>query len=263
MRHFLFSEGSSNQPDETFQDQYDALKNIGFSVSTVSDSVLRGREHLCGIPVGSTVVYRGWMLSPEEYAFLEQAIRRAEATPITTTLQYLNAHYLPNWYPLIADLTAQTEIISLESDLVAELRKLDWNGYFIKDYVKSLKTGVGSIIDAPEEVLQVVEELRESRRKIEGGICVRKVERYWPGSERRNFVIDGIAYAPNGGATKAIVDECADIIKLPFFSVDIAERHDGELRVIEIGDGQVSDIVGWTAEDFAKLWKKCLNPLSS
>ena len=42
---------------------------------------------------------------------------------------------------------------------------------------------------------------------------------------------------------------------VPFFSVDVATRADGILRVVEIGDGQVSDLVGWESARFAELWK--------
>jgi len=44
-------------------------------------------------------------------------------------------------------------------------------------------------------------------------------------------------------------------IDSPFFSVDIAQTDDGVARVVEIGDGQVSDLVGWPAESFANIWQ--------
>lgn len=34
----------------------------------------------------------------------------------------------------------------------------------------------------------------------------------------------------------------------------IPNREDGAERLVELGDGQVSDLVGWTAKAFAKLW---------
>ncbi|MGD1920436.1 MAG: ATP-grasp domain-containing protein [Pleurocapsa sp.] len=39
-----------------------------------------------------------------------------------------------------------------------------------------------------------------------------------------------------------------------FFSVDVIERQDGVKRIVEIGDGQVSDLVGWTMERFIQIW---------
>jgi hypothetical protein len=35
--------------------------------------------------------------------------------------------------------------------------------------------------------------------------------------------------------------------------VDVVQRADGQLRIVEIGDGQVSDLVGWTPERFASI----------
>jgi ATP-grasp domain, R2K clade family 3 len=55
-------------------------------------------------------------------------------------------------------------------------------------------------------------------------------------------------------ALPQIVFECAKRIESQFFSVDVVERSDGTKRIVEIGDGQVSDIVGWTAERFAQIW---------
>jgi len=45
----------------------------------------------------------------------------------------------------------------------------------------------------------------------------------------------------------------AQRVASPFFSVDVAERRDGILRVIEIGDGQVSDRKHWPAERFMRM----------
>ena len=47
---------------------------------------------------------------------------------------------------------------------------------------------------------------------------------------------------------------CAEAIPGPFFSVDVAFRTDGVERIVEIGDGQVSDLVGWSVERFANIW---------
>jgi hypothetical protein len=50
-----------------------------------------------------------------------------------------------------------------------------------------------------------------------------------------------------------LLDYCAEAIASPFFSVDVARRSDGVERIIEIGDGQVSDLVGWSVERFVDI----------
>jgi hypothetical protein len=45
----------------------------------------------------------------------------------------------------------------------------------------------------------------------------------------------------------------AEAIASPFFSVDVARRADGVDRIVEIGDGQVSDLVGRSVERFVGM----------
>jgi uncharacterized protein YcgI (DUF1989 family) len=95
--------------------------------------------------------------------------------------------------------------------------------------------------------------MEKFRGIIEDGICVCRFEDFAPNSERRFFVIHGIPHAQSG-STPELVSECARRIKSPFFTLAIALRADGVLRVVEIGDGQVSDLMGWEAARFAELW---------
>ena len=101
----------------------------------------------------------------------------------------------------------------------------------------------------------MIAEMREYRGEIEGGICVRRVEEFLRESEQRFFVLLGVAHAASKG--KAITDivlRCAETVPSKFFSVDVARRKNGELRVVEVGDGQVSDLVGWSPTAFAAMW---------
>jgi len=86
--------------------------------------------------------------------------------------------------------------------------------------------------------------MEKYRGKIEGGLCVRRVEQIQADSEVRYFVVDRICYSPDGGPVPELVEAAGTRIDSRFFSVDVARRSDGELRIIEIGDGQVSDLGG-------------------
>jgi hypothetical protein len=255
--HFLFPADGADprQPDEMFADQWAAHAGAGFSASLCPDAVLTGAKSLRNVPVGSRVVYRGWMLREREYDTLVRAIEGCEATAFTGPSEYLLAHHLPNWYPLIPELTPETRVYLTDADLVAELRALGWGAYFIKDYVKSLKTGCGPIARDPAEVAEIIAAMKEYRGEIEGGVCVRRVEEFVPDSEKRYFVLRGVGHAASEGEQiPDVVRQCAERIRSPFFSVDVVERADGELRVVEVGDGQVSDLVGWSAPAFAAMW---------
>jgi hypothetical protein len=92
------------------------------------------------------------------------------------------------------------------------------------------------------------------RREIEGGLCVRRVEPFITESERRYFVLEGKAFSADGQTAPDLVQQVAARIPSPFFSVDVIRRKDGMLRVVEVGDGQVSDLVGWSPAAFVAMW---------
>ena len=120
--------------------------------------------------------------------------------------------------------------------------------------MKSLKTSRGSIVRDPSEIGAVVEEMERFRGEIEGGLCVRRVEPFITDSERRYFVLGGKAFSPDDQPVPDLVQRVASRIPSPFFSVDVIRREDGALRVVEVGDGQVSDLVGWSVSAFVALW---------
>jgi hypothetical protein len=255
--HFLFPAHplEPRRPDELFGEQFEAFAAQGFSVSVVTDESIQESSRLRGIPDRSLVVYRGWMLNPAEYGSLVATIESSNAAAFVSTQEYLAGHYLPNWYPLISEFTPLTRIYPADADMPRELRELNWNSFFVKDYVKSLKTSVGSFVRDPSEIARVLEDMKRYRGEIEGGICIRQVEAFAPDTETRYFVIKGQPFAADRSATiPEVVRACAQRIPSKFFSVDVVERLDGVLRVVEIGDGQVSDLVGWSAASLVAAW---------
>jgi hypothetical protein len=247
----------ARQPDEQFAAEVEAVRSVGFDVSLFSVEDLQGGEFrpLPALPSGTDILYRGWMMSPSEYESFVSNLVRAEARPVTSCEDYLASHHLPNWYPLISDLTPETRIFPPDCDLEAELRGLGWREFFIKDYVKSLKTSVGSRISKPEQASALVADMQRFRGTIEGGFCVRRVESFAPETERRYFVVDAVPHGASGNVP-SIVHECAKRLRSRFYSVDVVQRTDGQLRVVEVGDGQVSDLVGWTPQGFVVMLAK-------
>jgi ATP-grasp domain, R2K clade family 3 len=248
---------SIRQADEAYSAEYDCLQNLGFETSVVSlENLGSGVAKISLIPNSeSRAIYRGWMLSTNDYLQLVDTARSAGIEMWISLDEYLATHHLPNWYPLISDLTPETHFFDVDENLESELYRLGWSKFFIKDHVKSLKTSIGSIISHPLEISIVVAEMQKFRGMIEGGICIRKIEDFIVETEQRYFVVNGRAFAAKSDAkVPDIVEECARRIKSKFFAVDTIERRDGCLRIVEIGDGQVSGLVGWTVDRFASLW---------
>jgi len=260
--HFLYPSDPlrTKKCDDFYAAEHAAVQAVGFetSIFPFEDFQSGAFRPIPLVPANATIIYRGWMLSSAEYEALASAITQAGARPLTDIKTYLSTHYLPNWHSLIAEFTPETRIFPSDTELGTALRSLGWKEYFIKDYVKSLKTSIGSRISNPEQAATVAAEMQQSRGRIEGGFCVRQVEEFLPKTEKRFFVVDSIPCSIDDDVP-GIVLECARRIQSRFFSVDVIQRADGKLRIVEIGDGQVSDITGWTPECFAKSLAKCFS----
>lgn len=264
--HFLFpaSPLDSHMIDEAFQDQAIALKMAGFSTSVLTDD-MKLIGDLGTAPEDTVVVYRGWMMDAEGYQNYTDTLLQRPLKPLTSPEEYIATHHLPNWYPLVSKLTPET--VSFGNSLETPERVYNFAlGAFsaaeglklqVKDYVKSLKTAGGSTVTSADEIKDVLANMEKFRGTIEGGIVLRRYEEFVPGSERRYFVVNGGWHSAGGGPPQGslLLAEAAKAIPSPFFSVDIAQRTDGRWRIVEIGDGQVSDLVGWTNERFADIWK--------
>ncbi len=246
-------------PDEIFREESEAMAAAGHDIHLIDTEALTSGSSRVRPPFdsGAPVVYRGWMLTRGEYASLAASVERAGGSCFTSPDQYAATHHLPNWYDVVKDYTPETVFLDTDADLVSELRRLGWGRFFVKDQVKSLKTSVGSIIEDPEQIKTVVSEMEKYRGFIEGGLCIRRVENFIADSERRYFVLNQTPYAAEPGAIiPAPVAYCAEAIPSPFFSVDVARRADSVDRIVKIGDGQVSDLVGWAVERFVDIWSE-------
>jgi ATP-grasp domain, R2K clade family 3 len=256
---FLFPSDyfNSRQVDLAYAEEWDCLRTVGLETSVISleDLDLDSAKIYPQPAPQERSIYRGWMLTPDRYSRLVDTVQASGARMWIDREEYLRTHYLPNWYPLISDLTPETYVVDREANLEAVLNNLGWDRFFIKDYVKS----IGSIISQPSEIHTVVSEMEKFRGSIEGGICVRKVEDFIPETERRYFAIDRCVFAASIDIQiPEIAIECASRIDSKFLAIDVIDRSDGRQRIVEIGNGQVSGLVGWTSERFANLWIRTL-----
>jgi hypothetical protein len=261
--HFLFPSDplDPKRIDEAFSDQAAAFikYGIGHSLVNTMEAKFHGR-----IPEDSTVVYRGWMLTPEEYEGLNILVTAKGSKLLTSPEEYVLCHYLPNWYPLLKEFTAETLIFpgtpnveELVQAVKMCLGRSGWEKCFVKDYVKSLKIGDLATLVNPDDVSRTVEAMNKYRGTVEGGLCIRRWEKL--ADEQRFFVVNGkLSWEPSCTPPDDYIPVAVGVmgcIRVPFYSIDIARREDGAPRLVEIGDGQVSDLVGWTPEAFVKFWE--------
>ena len=244
----------AGNPDETYADEHTAVVVAGMAVSLFSFedfSMGRFRPRPAFTP-GEQVCYRGWMLSIKDYQRLWESIQTAEAAPLTSPQEYELCHYMPKWYPLLVHHTPNTLFFSETDDIATALHSQGWTGCFLKDYVKSLSTDGGSLVTSLETIPDVIRKMKKYRGLIEGGLCARQIEDFVPSTERRHFVLRGQAHSLSA-SVPGLVSLAAQIIKSPFFTVDTIEKQDGTVRIVELGDGQVSDLKRWPADQFVNI----------
>lgn len=242
---------NTTQADEPYQEEFVAVRAAGFPCSLFDFDLLPLAEFNPHPKIlsGEPILYRGWMLNPQGYQTLVMHIEKRGGIPITPYGDYLRCHHLPGWYSQCALYTAETYFFKADDELENNITALDWDQYFVKDFVKSNTADKGSIAQSPTEALSIVEQLEAYRGETEGGVAIRRVESYRPDTEQRYFVVRGVAYGPSGEVPK-LVQTIARTINAPFYSVDVIENLAGELRLVELGDGQVSDKKNWSVSQF-------------
>lgn len=257
--NFLFPSSclDNKQVEENFALEYEALlANSHHCYLLDSDEWETGhckiRPKLTNTP---TLIYRGWMMKPNEYQVLLNSVQLQGGTLLTNVQQYQLCHHLPSWYQSCQQYTPKTVFADMDTDFEKLIKELDWQGYFVKDSVKSLTTERGSIAKTADDVRQIIADIEKFRGGIEGKICLREVEYFQSDSEERYFVYQGKPYARNAQMIMPdMLFDIADRIDSPFFSVDIIDNEDNEPRLVELGDGQVSDIKKWSVTDFVKIF---------
>ena len=193
---FMFSADpmASNRVEKYFEPQAANLTAFGKpAIFSIEDGEVR-----C-VRSGERIVYRGWMLNSSEYDRMNVLVEQNSGQLLTSLRQYLNTHHIPSWYPILREFTPETFFIDNKwlndgCDIVAELKNLGWSRFFLKDFVKSLKTAGGSIVKTPEDAPRVVELMEKYRGTIEGGLSIRKFEDLH--DERRYFIVNKHVWSP-------------------------------------------------------------------
>jgi hypothetical protein len=87
------------------------------------------------------VIYRGWILHPNEYRALDRELRRRGLYLFISPPEYEAALLFPNWYPAIQNRAIPATWISGSNPIEAlrAAQALSPPPYFIKDFSKSAK----------------------------------------------------------------------------------------------------------------------------
>jgi hypothetical protein len=249
--------------DEHFAAEAAAAREAGHDVALIDHDALSepdgaGRA-VARVPDGAgTAVYRGWMLTSSQYAALADAVTARGVRLRTSAAQYRQAHELPGWYPALAPVTpaAAWTAGDGEQEFRVACGQLGPGPAVLRDYVKSMKHywhQAAYIPDAADHAAawKVAARFRELREdEFTGGFVLRRSEEFtcaeartWRtgGTWRLTTAHPGTPAGLPPGIDLTLIAPLTRSLALPFVTADLALRADGTWRVIELGDGQVSD----------------------
>jgi hypothetical protein len=214
------------------------------------------------------VWYRGWMIPSGRYAELDAALHERGAALRVTPRAYRAAHELPGWHAALAEVTPDSvwtpwtpgEVPTREQVAVL-VAPLGGGPAVVKDYVKSRKHEWDEACFVPDladtaqarRVLARLVELQEDT--LQGGLVVRRFERF---ARRDGRTVEARVWWVHGEPVLAgphpdtpeltaapdlsVIAPAVAAFGHPFVTTDVALRDDGAWRVVELGDGQVSDL---------------------
>ncbi len=217
-------------------------------------------------------IYRGWMVTPPQYGRLYEALSARNIRLINDPEQYRHGHHLPENYPAIRGLTPRSVWVNGDLDMERITEALAPFGdvpVIVKDFVKSRKHEWAEACFIPsasdrEAVRRVVGRFLELQGDdLNEGLVFREFVEFEPvgvhprsgmplTEEYRAFWLDGspVFWSPywadgEYGVSEPPWDRFAGVaaaVRSRFFTMDLARRRDGDLMIVELGDGQVSGL---------------------
>ena len=219
-------------------------------------------------------IYRGWMLRPNQYAQLYDALRDKNICLINSPEQYRHCHFLPESYPLIESRTPRSVWIRTEAGFSADhlkevLQPFGADPVIVKDFVKSQKhhwadacyIPSASDTDATMNVVSRFVELQGD--DLNEGLVFREFVEFEPLAdhpqsgmplvyEYRSFWLDGHLVAADAYWDAELYSEeppdmepfaqIARTVQSRFFTMDVAKQLNGDWMIVELGDAQVAGL---------------------
>lgn len=211
-------------------------------------------------------LYRGWMLSEEEYTGLYEAMSERGEELVVDPDSFAEAAYAPSYLPLLGEHTAparwtEGEDIKEAWELAQELGPPPW---IVKDHLKSAKESWHRACYVPagatyEDFTETCERLVEARGEhFARGFVVKKYlelatlpgwtpERRRVTDEHRLVFWEGrlVSHAPYYDVESTLEDPMqfafiGQVVGSPFFTADVARLAGGGYTVIELNDGGCS-----------------------
>lgn len=263
------------EPD--YKEERRSSSNSGWGSSLISfedletGAIKKALKHVKYTPSEELAIYRGWMLKPAHYKNLYDGLLEKNVRLINSPTEYKHCHYLPESYDKIEAKTPRSKwTTELETTALQKLASdFGESPIIVKDFVKSEKHNWKEACFIPNasdknKVKAVTENFIKLRGEwLNEGIVFRKYEeleflaehsksgmpltkefRVFFANKKATAIFE---YWDEGeyGNSKPPLDEFIEIaqsIESNFFTMDIAQKKNGEWIIMELGDGQVAGL---------------------
>ncbi len=222
----------------------------------------------------SLAIYRGWMLSLEQYQALAHGLAARNYQLINDTESYAHCHHLPNVLPLLGAQTPASLVFPQAQGLNAATIAQQAAAHFgqqaliIKDYVKSRKHEwyeacfIPNASNQAQSANLIQTFIERQAEDLVGGVVLRAWHalQIWQthqqsglalAYEYRSFWLDGNLlwatpywdHQPSQPTPDwAPYTTLAHQVQSRFWTLDLALTQTGDWLIIELGDGQVSGL---------------------
>ncbi|MDH6145593.1 hypothetical protein P3T35_007648 [Kitasatospora sp. GP30] len=268
--------------DPHFSYEAQLVRGLGGETALVDhDALLAGAaaEAVRQVPVGTGPAwYRGWMLPVAAYAGFVRALAQRGCQLLTSAAAYATAHELPGWYSTFEGATPDSVWLPAAADpeeLARAAARLGGQGpAIVKDYVKSRKHEwheacyIPDLADLPALTRVVARFVELQGEFLAGGVVLRRFHAFAPAdggaagpnaadrpvraAEARVWWVDGepVLTGPHPDTPEllpapdlTVVRSLVRSLGCRFVTTDLARLADGGgWMVVEVGDGQVSDL---------------------
>jgi len=225
--------------------EYELAKKNGFDVALLDEIDLKINTDLSD----ALVIYRGWMISFEDYSVLYDNIIKNGGTPFISKELFRKTNSFSTWYFRLTKYTMKSFFVRDDEKKIDTVYDLfeDNDSFFVKDNLKSLGDG-RSIANSPEEALLIYSEIKENRdfKISDNGLCLREVVSLE--NEQRFFIVNGeildIGLKYSNHRVKMVKNISKILLEsLGIFSCTMDIASDGPKDIlVEVGGFQVSDI---------------------
>lgn len=275
------------KPDYLYEKEFEAAARNGFETALFSfedlteNKIASAFRRIKSYEQPESAIYRGWMLKPAIYEILYHELKSRNFVLINSPEEYRHCHYFPESYATIENHTPPSIFVPYDENFSFEnlhekLAAFGDKPLILKDYVKSRKHEwndacfIASAANREAVEKTVARFLELQGEDLNEGLVFREFVDFAPLTNHsksgmpltrefrlfflKNKLIHAAEYWEEGdyhetNLPENLFQEVAKRVKSNFFTMDVAQKRDGDWLIVELGDAQVAGLPDKTDEN--------------